>query len=72
MAHDYTADICGAVLYTLFLALVCARTRPFLAGGQSLSSTDRIKLAFHLCLVASSLLDIGEKSTYDAVRRVNF
>lgn len=60
MAHDYTADICGAILYTLFFALVCVRTKPFLAGGQSLSSTDGIKLAFHLCLVASSLLDIGE------------
>lgn len=60
MAHDYTADICGAVLYAVFFAVVCVRTRPFLAGGQPLSSTDRIKLAFHLCLVASSLLDIGE------------
>lgn len=60
MAHEYEADVCGIVLYTLFFALVLVRTRPFLVDGRSLSSTDRIKLAFHLCLLGSSLLEIGE------------
>lgn len=58
--HDYTADICGIVLYTLFFGLVCVRTQPFLKDGRSLSSTDRIKLAFHLCINLSNLLEIGE------------
>ncbi|CAM9190641.1 unnamed protein product [Scytosiphon promiscuus] len=56
--HDYTADICGIVLYTLFFGLVCVRTQPFLKDGRSLSSTDRIKLAFHLMLNLSNLLEI--------------
>lgn len=59
MGHDYTADICGTVLYALFFMLVCARMRPFLVEGRSLSSTDQIKLAFHVCLLGSSLLEIG-------------
>lgn len=59
MPHD-PADVCGIVLYTSFFGLVCFRTLPFLADGCSLSSTDRIKLAFHLCLVLSALLEIGE------------
>lgn len=64
--HDDNADVCGIVLYSLFFLLVCARVRPFFAdgGGRALSSTDGIKLAFHLCLLASSLLEIGEMDTH--------
>ncbi|CAM9314223.1 unnamed protein product [Ectocarpus sp. 8 AP-2014] len=58
MPHDYSADVCGIVLYTLFFGLVCIRTRPFLTDRRSLSSTDRIKLAFHVCINTSALLEI--------------
>lgn len=63
-SHDNNADVCGIVLYSLFFILVCARVRPFFVdGGRSLSSTDAIKLAFHLCLLGSSLLEIGKGYT---------
>lgn len=63
MEYDYTPDICGAVLYTSFFFLCAARTRPFIIERVSLTSTDRIKLAFHLSLIASSLLEIGTTFT---------
>lgn len=54
-------DVMGLVLYSLFLLLVCWRVRPFLVGHESLSSTDCIKLGFHICLLGSALLELGER-----------
>lgn len=71
MPHDYSADVCGIVLYTLFFGLVCVRTRPFLTDRRSLSSTDRIKLAFHVCINTSALLEIGEQAVVPLVVRAS-
>lgn len=61
MAHANPADLCGIFLYTLFFGLVCFRVQPFLVDWRSLSSTDMIKLFFHVCLGLSALLEIGER-----------
>lgn len=55
------ADLCGIFLYTLFFGLVCFRIQPFLVEWRSLSSTDMIKLCFHVCLGLSALLEIGKR-----------
>lgn len=59
-------DLCGIFLYTLFFGLVCFRVQPFLVDWRSLSSTDMIKLFFHVCLGLSALLEIGERDAEDA------
>lgn len=56
-------DIVGIVLYMLFLLLVCWRVKPFFVE-ERLSSTDKIKLGFHTCLLGSSLLELGELCLY--------
>lgn len=61
MVHANRADLCGIFLYTLFFGLVCFRVQPFLVDWRSLSSTDVIKLCFHVCLALSALLEIGER-----------
>lgn len=61
MVHANRADLCGIFLYTLFFGLVCFRVQPFLVDWRSLSSTDVIKLCFHVCLGLSALLEIGER-----------
>eukprot|EP00752_Nemacystus_decipiens_P004084 g3738.t1 len=63
MVHANRADLCGIFLYTLFFGLVCFRLQPFLVDWRSLSSTDVIKLCFHVCLGLSSLLEIVDYAT---------
>lgn len=61
MSH-IEVDVIGLVLYAMFFVLVGFRVRPFFNSGQSaspLSSTDRLKLAFHICLMSSALLELG-------------
>lgn len=60
MVHANRADLCGIFLYTLFFGLVSFRVQPFLVDWRSLSSTDVIKLCFHVCLGLSALLEIGK------------
>lgn len=68
MVHANRADLIGIFLYTLFFGLVCFRLQPFLVDWRSLSSTDVIKLCFHVCLGLSALLEIGENGERERER----